>query len=248
VWTFNRQKRSNKYNFNAFSSNFSRPYHVYCALDRQDRSIYIHVGVHNSRFAFLPVFTLPNKRKRKLARSFTFTLQNFSCFHNFVKKSLNQSEIAMRTHSWVDAGLSSCLCESSLSLSLAPRFVKEPVMRENMGHKAGWIGVKFWSILSVHWSRWGVHWVCAEQCCQCWGFQRGGRCGRCTYSALYGLLFADRLKLSNEKLERTYTYHTSYTSPCLTLIQMAILGLLTLVAEDAYAHENVGVCVLGHQC
>jgi len=34
----------------------------------------------------------------------------------------------------------------------------------------------------------------------------------------------------------------------LTLIQMAILGLLTLVAEDAYAHENVGVGVLGHQC
>jgi len=34
----------------------------------------------------------------------------------------------------------------------------------------------------------------------------------------------------------------------LTLIQMAILGLLTLVAEDAYGHENVGVCVLGHQC
>jgi len=28
----------------------------------------------------------------------------------------------------------------------------------------------------------------------------------------YGLLLADRLKLSNERLERTYT---SYTSPCL---------------------------------
>jgi len=26
---------------------------------------------------------------------------------------------------------------------------------------------------------------------------------------------ADRLKLSNERLERTYTNHTSYTSPCL---------------------------------
>jgi len=49
----------------------------------------------------------------------------------------------------------------------------------------------------------------------CWGFQRGGRCSRCTYSVLYGLLLADRLKSSNERLERTYTNHTLYTSPCL---------------------------------
>ena len=41
------------------------------------------------------------------------------------------------------------------------------------------------------------------------------RCGRCTYSVLYGLLLADRLKLSNERLESIHTYHTSYTSPCL---------------------------------
>jgi len=33
---------------------------------------------------------------------------------------------------------------------------------------------------------------------------------------------ADRLKLSNERLERTYTYHTSYTSPCLK--PSALLG------------------------
>jgi len=51
--------------------------------------------------------------------------------------------------------------------------------------------------------------------CWCWGFQRGGRCNTCTYSVFYGLLLADRLKLSNKRLERTYTYHTYYTSPCL---------------------------------
>ena len=45
------------------------------------------------------------------------------------------------------------------------------------------------------------------------GFWTGGRCIRCTYSVLSGLLLADRLKLSNERLERTYTYHTSL--PCL---------------------------------
>jgi hypothetical protein len=49
----------------------------------------------------------------------------------------------------------------------------------------------------------------------CSGFQRGGRCSRCTYSALSGLLLANRLKLSSERLERTYTNHTFYLSPCL---------------------------------
>jgi len=46
----------------------------------------------------------------------------------------------------------------------------------------------------------------------CSGFWSGGRCRRCTYSAWSGLLLADRLKLSNERPERTYTYPTFYTS------------------------------------
>ena len=58
-------------------------------------------------------------------------------------------------------------------------------------------------------------WTEIKLCPQCWGLWTGGRCGRCTYSLLSGLLLADRLKLSNERLERTYTNHTSYTSPCL---------------------------------
>jgi len=49
----------------------------------------------------------------------------------------------------------------------------------------------------------------------CSGFWNGGRCSRCTHSAWSGLLLADRLKLSNERLERTYSYYTSYTMPCL---------------------------------
>jgi len=47
------------------------------------------------------------------------------------------------------------------------------------------------------------------------GFEQGGGVvgvrTRC-YLASY---WPNRLKLSNERLERTHTYHTSYTSPCL---------------------------------
>ena len=69
--------------------------------------------------------------------------------------------------------------------------------------------------------RWVERWLGA-----CGGFQRGGRCSRCSYSVLYVLLLADKLKLSNERLDRTYTCHTSYTSPCLkpsALVEFVLL-------------------------
>jgi len=47
---------------------------------------------------------------------------------------------------------------------------------------------------------------------------------------------ANRLKLSNERLERTYTYHTSYTSSCLKPSAQGLKeggGVLTLYTEVA---------------
>jgi len=50
---------------------------------------------------------------------------------------------------------------------------------------------------------------------------------------VYGLLLAELLKLSHERLERTYTYHTSYTLPCLKP------SPLLLISPARYLHTSL---------